>query len=143
MEKKGVSPVIATVLLIAMVIALALIIFLWMRSFTKETVTKFEDENIELSCGKIEFQASLDGDTLFINNVGNVPIYDFRVKVFNDGGYESINIKGEENWPQVGLNPGDVCSVYVGDAEAITPVLLGNSKDGRKTFTCENQEYEL
>ena len=36
LNKKGVSPVIATVLLVAMVIVLALIVFLWFRSLSKE-----------------------------------------------------------------------------------------------------------
>ena len=39
MNKKGVSPVIATVLLIAIVIVIGLIIFLWFRSLTKDALT--------------------------------------------------------------------------------------------------------
>jgi len=151
MKKKGVSPVIATVLLIAMVIALALIIFLWMRSFTKETVTKFEGENIELSCGKVQFQASLSGSIISIINVGNVPIYNFKVKLPYNGEYTTQSIKDFDNdqnntWPTVGLNSGDAASVNIGGTYAgvtITPVLLGNSDAGKKTFICENQEYEL
>jgi len=45
-KKKGVSPVIATVLLIAMVVVIALIIFLWFRGLTKEAITKFDVRNL-------------------------------------------------------------------------------------------------
>ena len=39
-EKKGVSPIISTVLLIVIVIILAIIILLWSRGFVKEIITK-------------------------------------------------------------------------------------------------------
>ena len=103
MKKRGVSPIIATVLLIGMVVALALIVFVWFRSFTRETITKFEDENIELACDRIELQASYSGGDLSVANIGNVPVYDIRVKLFSAGGYTIKNIReegvGTGDWP--------------------------------------------
>ena len=58
MNKKGVSPVIATVLLIGIVIALGLVVFFWFRSFTQEAVTKFGGENIQLVCNNVQFEGS-------------------------------------------------------------------------------------
>ena len=55
-SKKGVSPVIATILLIGIVIVIGLIIFLWLRSLTQEAVTKF-DKNVELFCEDFNFDA--------------------------------------------------------------------------------------
>ena len=145
MRKRGVSPVIATVLLVGMVIALALIVFIWMRSFTRETITKFEDENIELACDKVEFQASYSAGEIFISNIGNVPIYGMRVKISDIGGYETESIRDSDDWPRVGLNPGDASSVkgFSGEEITLIPVLLGNSDNGKRTFACENQEYQL
>ena len=40
MNKKAVSPIISTVLLIMIVIILAIIILLWSRGFIKEAITK-------------------------------------------------------------------------------------------------------
>jgi flagellin-like protein len=51
-NNKGVSPIVATVLLIAMVVVIALILFLWFRNMVKEEVVKFEEENIEMTCDK-------------------------------------------------------------------------------------------
>jgi flagellin-like protein len=143
MKRKGVSPIIATVLLIGMVVALALIIFVWMRSFTRETITKFDDENIELACDRIEFQASYVGGNISVSNIGNVPIYDMRVKKSTTGGYTTENIRDFNEWPRTGLNPGDAASVgsFSGDEITVMPILLGNSENGKRTFVCEGQEF--
>jgi len=45
-HKKGLSPVIATMLLIAIVVVIGLIIFLWFRGMTEEAITKFDGTNI-------------------------------------------------------------------------------------------------
>ena len=148
MKRKGVSPIIATVLLIGMVIALALIIFIWMRSFTRETITKFEDENIELACDKVEFQASMIGSEVSILNLGNVPIYDLKLKIIGAGGYTSESIRDSSNWPKYGLNPGStfvgtITGLSTAEEVVLIPVLLGNSEKGKRTFICERNEYEL
>jgi len=59
MGKKGVSPIIATVLLISIALVLALIIFLWARSFTSEQLQKF-DEPVENACENVHFEAEAD-----------------------------------------------------------------------------------
>lgn len=143
-KRKGVSPVIATVLLVAMVIALALIVFIWMRSFVKETVTKFEGENIELSCEKLEFQASYSEGVLSVSNTGNTPIYDFKVKTGSGGSYSTESLRDNEIEKfSRGLNPGDAVSISINNAVELMPVLLGTSDKGRRTFTCENKIYSL
>ena len=48
MKKRGVSPVIATILLIGIVIVIALIVFLWLRGMQQEAITKFEGMNVEI-----------------------------------------------------------------------------------------------
>ena len=85
--KRGLSPVIATTLLIAMVVVLGLIIFLWFRGFTEESVTKFGGTNIKLVCGDLAFESSYSSDSgnLFLSNIGNVPIYSFKLKIQKTG----------------------------------------------------------
>ena len=142
--RKAVSPVIATVLLIGMVIVLGSILFLWLKGFTQEAVTKF-DKNVELVCNDVQFQATYSGDgTLGISNVGNVPIYDIKVKITDGGNFETMDIKDlSENWKSSGLNPGRTFSgnvnSYVVNADSITliPVLVGSSASGEKSFPCD------
>jgi flagellin-like protein len=144
-KKRAVSPVIATVLLIGMTIVIGSILFLWLRGFTQEAVTKF-DKNVDLVCNEVQLQASYSTDgTLGISNVGNVPIYNIKVKVSDagSGSFETMDIKDlSENWKASGLNPGRTFSgnvnSYVSGAESITliPVLIGSSASGEKAFTC-------
>jgi len=143
-RKRGISPIIATVLLVSMVIILAIIIFMWLRGFTGETITKFGDENIELACGKVEFDASYTTGSLTVSN-GNVPIYRLKVKVSRDGAYSSEDLpigNLDDEWPKTGLSPLGVVTVegldFSGASEIeLMPVLVGNSDEGKRTYICE------
>src|SRR3989344_5306278 len=88
-DRKGLSPVIATVLLIAIALIIALIIFLWARSFIGEKTQKFGSP-IEDSCLKVEFVAEAISDgsgsaDVSIENRGSVAMYGFEVRS-NEGG---------------------------------------------------------
>ena len=144
--KKGVSPVIATTLLIAMVVVTGLIIFLWFRGFTQEAVTKFGGTNIELVCGDVRFDSSYDGRDIFLRNDGNVPIYSFELKVESPGSHTTIDIVDAVSWPETGLNQGGVFSGDISgsvgtNAEKITviPVLRGSTKTVARTHVCDER----
>ncbi|MEK6841938.1 MAG: archaellin/type IV pilin N-terminal domain-containing protein [Nanoarchaeota archaeon] len=152
LNKKGVSPVIATVLLVAMVIVLALIVFLWFRSLSKEAITKFDGQNIETICDDVSFSSEYSSGTLTIANLGNVPIFGFNVKISDKGSHETKEIKDvSTNWPTTGLNQGgvftseDLSSEFSTATQVILmPVLVGTSKEGEKTHACqESQGQEL
>jgi len=146
-EIKGLSPVIATVLLITIVIVIALIVFLWVRGMTQEAITKFDNENIQLVCGKVSFEATYTSDTgLYIRNPGNVPIFGMDVKVIGDGSHTTIDLRDDSyNWPEVGLNQGGVYSDETFDVNGeeiiLIPVLMGESESGRKTYVCDEDQH--
>lgn len=146
MKKRGISPVIATVLLIAMVVVLGLIIFLWFRGFTQEAVTKF-DTNVELVCNDVTFDTSYFDGKLSLINTGNVPIYRVKIKSLGLGSYTTRELSTKNNWPDLGLNQGDTFSQSIigPDSEIeeiiIIPVLMGNSRSGQKSFTCDEAQY--
>jgi flagellin-like protein len=146
---KGVSPVIATVLLIAMVVVIALIVFLWFRGLTEESITKFGGTNVKIICGDIQFDASYLGGVLSLQNTGNVPIYGIKAKLSGQGSHETIDIKDFENidWPKVGLPQGGVFSGDISDEVSdgsiddvvLIPVLRGKADKGEKLYVCEEQ----
>lgn len=150
-NSRGVSPVIATVLLIGLVIALGGVVFVWFQSFTHEAVTKFEGENIELVCGdaSLQFEASYSGGDLAISNTGNVPIYSFNIQISQaGGGYITQDINEiDGNWPNVGLRQGGVFSANIGGSVSasttqiiLIPILRGTVSSGdERSFTCGNQ----
>jgi|SRR5271157_1143271 len=150
MNKRGVSPVIATVLLIGIVIALALIVFLWFKSFTQEAVTKFGGENIQLVCSDAKFNAGYSGGgELDLSNTGNVPIYSFNLKaVSTQGSYQTTDLSQLfGNWPISGLNQGGTFSGNIGSLISgtttqiiIIPILRGTTSSGtQESFTCPDQ----
>jgi len=146
LNDKGVSPVIATILLVGIVIIMGLIIFVWLRGLSGETITKF-DKNAVIVCEEIQFEASYAVGELSISNWGNVPIYQMKVKTSNQGNFDTSNLNilsGE--WPEIGLNDGMGFSdrIDFDDAEKITliPVIRGTSSDGEeKAFTCDEERF--
>jgi len=143
--KKAMSPVIATMLLIAIVIVLALIVFLWFRGITEEAVTKFEGTNVKLVCEDVSFDASYSNGEIYIMNTGNVPIYKMRVKSFTNGSHTTETLT--ENWPAYGLTQGGTYSGGISGTPnkiILIPILIGHSKRGDVTYTCEERfGYEI
>lgn len=144
-KRKGVSPIIATVLLVGMVIVLGLIVFTWMRALSKEAITKFDGENVEIICQRVNFDAEFVGGVISIVNRGNVPIYQMKAKLISAGGHETVNIdelNPDEPWKRYGLNAEDSFVAVINNTRGaseivLIPVLLGNADTEKRKFTCE------
>ena len=145
-KKKGLSPVIATMLLVAIVIVIGLIVFLWFRGITEEAITKFDGTNIKLVCEEVSFDASYSNGAIFIANTGNVPIYKMKVKSIGVGEHSTVPL--EEGWPEVGLNQGGAFSGAIEGTGVekflLIPVLIGHSEKGDLEYSCEERNgYEI
>ena len=132
--KRGLSPVIATVLLIGMVTVTGLIIFSWFQGFNQEAILKF-DKNIQLSCIDVQFTSSYSGSNLLISNTGVIPIYDFKIKVEQNGNYHLDDLSSSSSWPINGLDTGSTFSGNYdpgvsGATLTIIPVLRGQKQNG-------------
>ena len=144
-ERKGVSPIVATVLLISISLVLALIIFLWARGFIKEKTQKF-DEPIEFACDDIIFstEAVLNEGKVYINNKGNVPIYAAEVRkkslgaIKNVGVLDSTLAKGEG-----GSFDFDFTDISQGDEVIVVPIILGESGEFKKSHVCDEELGEI
>ncbi len=149
MERRGVTPIIATVLLIGIVIALGSIVFFWFSGFTQEAVTKFSGENVQLVCKDVKFEASYSsGGDLAVSNTGNVPIYSFNVQILGAAGtFTTQDMKNMiSNWPNTGLKQGGVFSgnilskVTGANQIILIPILRGSVSGGdQKSYTCPDQ----
>ena len=141
--KKGVSPVVATIALIAIVVILALIIFLWARGFIKESILK-KGENVALVCDKLEIEAVYISDTgqLQITNIGNVPIYRFNVRTSKGGSIN--NIERAESLPAGASTPIIQLDSGGYDEIKIIPIILGQAKksSNRVPYICK-KEYSV
>jgi len=142
MNKKGVSPVVATVLLISMAIILAGVVFFWMRGFIQEP-TIMSGKNIELVCEEVVFRVSVEENQLFLTNDGNVPISELRIKIQNPG--ERTTIKIDEATLNGALDVGgtatlNVDSIVGADSTLIIPVLKGMKGENEVLYPC-NERY--
>ncbi|MBU4086870.1 MAG: hypothetical protein KKB21_04825 [Nanoarchaeota archaeon] len=139
--KKGLSPIIATVLLIVLVIIIALIIFLWARRFIGEAVVK-NGASADQRCGEINLEASRTSNSLYLNNRGNVPIYGIEVRL-KTSGRERV-----ERVDDIKLAPGQSNVYGVGGMDSaqsvdVVPAILGETKSSKKEYTCNNIKIEV
>jgi len=149
-EKKGLSPVVSTVLLIVLALVLVVIVFAWARTWIGEKIEKDlgnGPEVIESFCKDVQFvaEANMLTGTIDVNNIGNIPLYGVEVSKRVSGGVE--NIGGARFNAGAGLPRGsgdrveiDLSSVSIGDEVLVTPVLLGETDEYKKTFVCA-EEY--
>ena len=79
-NNRGISPLIATVLLIVIAITIFGVIFMWLRGMISENVQKF-DTPIASQCSNIVFSATAEGNKTFIDNKGNIPILGMNIKI--------------------------------------------------------------
>ena len=150
MEKRGLSPVVATVLLLVLVFVLAAIIFIWARGFVGEQIQKF-GEPIENICARVDFEVDVSGGTYGAENGdfanrGDVPIYNFEIKEIYDSGdskmmsfyfVESSGVSLDVAEAKTGAlnlerDPG------LPEKIIIYPTILGNVGDGEggQPYTC-------
>lgn len=149
-EKKGLSPVVSTVLLIVLALVLVVIVFAWARTWIGEKIEKDlgkGPEVIESFCKDVQFvaEANKGADTIDVNNIGNIPLYGVEVSKRVSGSVK--NIGGARFNDGAGLPRGsgdsvqiDLNSVSIGDELIVTPVLLGETDEYKKTFVCA-EEY--
>ncbi len=154
MSKKGLSPVVATALLIALVVILAVIIFLWARAFLPEKLTKDiggGDVTVEEACGEVVMRAEYDSDSVAVLNDGNVPLYGVEIGI-KKGAFGSLEYLNGEFTGGVSITkPGESnifgiseslsesgISIESGDEIVVVPVVLGLAESGeRKEFACD------
>lgn len=146
LSKKGVSPVIATTLLITITIILAIIVFIWAKSFIGEAVEK-NGERAENSCDLITFdvRARIEGEDLAldITNQGNVPIYGAEVRQKSLG---SIKIAGSLQGETVSTGQVGTIKIdhngelQIGDEITVIPIILGEEGNTRIAFPCSDAQ---
>ena len=143
-EKRGVSPVIATVLLVVIALILAIIIFFWARSFVAEKIEK-DGRDIDQSCAEVSFRAEvvLSEGNLAIENTGSVPLYgaEIRKKQFigeikKVATFDSTVRAGETGYIEL----DDIIEeLEVGNELIVVPVLLGETEQYKKAHVCDKE----
>ena len=152
-EKRGLSPVIATTLLILIAVIIAVIILLWIRSYIGEKAEKDLGGGpiaLENVCKEVKFDADAKFETgnlkVHVGNNGNVPIYGIEVKKKGFASVSSVRAVNTRS-PNLAIASGededlelsDVNNVEIGNDLVIVPIVLGESKKAKKAYVCEEQ----
>ncbi len=145
-NKKGVSPVIASGFMVLMVMVLASIVFLWARGFIGEQIEKF-GEPIENYCSQVDFAVARYDSELEVLNRGNIDIRSLDVKKVRGGDSEFIQFPfqvdaGGSEMKHVTLEMKDG---RVPDEIFVYPILVGNVKGENRNnvFTCLDAGVKL
>lgn len=133
--KKGVSPVVATLLLVLIVIVLAAIVFVWTRSFIKESVTK-KGMSAKQACEEISLDVSYSANDVQIINTGNIPIRKFNIMV--NTGEEIKKIESEKSII-IGGSVQENLVLSDADEVSIVPIIEGETSSGKALHICTNQ----
>lgn len=142
-KKRGLSPVIATVLLVSLALVLAVIVFLWARAFIPEAIEK-QGQSIELACEQTQFNAEAYDGILAVENTGSIPIYGVEIR---EKRFIGDVVQAEELSQNPNLEPGQSAQVDLPggieqDAQIIVvPILIGkNDNDEVRSYPCD-EEY--
>jgi flagellin-like protein len=134
--KRGLSPIVATVLLVSITLVLAVIVFFWARSFIGETIEKNE-RAIELSCEDVDFFIEARQGNLSVQNIGSIPIYAVEIRISGQGEIKEIGQTGDT------VDPGETAIFALpsearpGDTIIAVPILLGETDTERVTHVCD------
>ncbi|MEM3405764.1 MAG: archaellin/type IV pilin N-terminal domain-containing protein [Candidatus Pacearchaeota archaeon] len=140
-DKRAISPVIATLLLVVIVIILVLIVFIWAKSFIKESIQK-KEKPAQQVCGEIRLEVYYNKDSgeISFSNIGNYPIYSLQLRLKEKG-----KIKNYEINKSILIGAGESIkddSLKNKDSIEVIPVILGENEKGKKTqYTCKENTF--
>ena len=147
-NKKGLSPIVATSILIVIVILLAIIILIWSRGFIKEAVIKEiagNSKRAEEFCREIGMRGFVNEDNTFgFENTGTIPIFAYRINLEKSGSSEIIRVGNDQGGS---VNPGgpviitksiveNILPYSEYDSVKIIPVLLGKVEGSTQSYDC-------
>lgn len=147
-KKKGLSPIIASVLLILLVLVLASIVFIWARGFVGEQIEKF-GAPIEESCDGISFEVAKIGNNLEVLNKGGVDIRHLDVRMTKGG--TSITKRFDFSIDSGDFESGGFSffmtedDTEVPDEIIVYPALIGKvvGENSNNVYTCINSGVTL
>ena len=150
MKKEAISPIIASVFLISLVMIVAVTIIFFNKGLLEEItggVITLQNKNIALTCNDVIFESDYVDGKIYLKNPGNVLIYGMKLRVYSDKSFETQDIRDLTlNWPEEGLKEGGVFSGNLIFKESINkviliPVLIGITDNGKEkgNFAIKNR----
>ena len=134
MDKKGSGMGLFGKILLVIALVLAVIIFLWAKSFVEEQIQK-DGQQIELICENVKFLSGADKseNSLYVQNIGSVPIYTIEIRVEGEGEIKEVPDPPNSQGIAAGQTANFTlpASLEAGNNLIVVPVLLGESREKR------------
>ena len=141
-QKRALSPVITTVLLVMVAIVLAVIILLWAKGIIKEKTMKFE-EPIDRACEGLQMQFALVDGKVSFTNQGDTPIYRIDISKTSAGSSDIIKSTTTNLYQGFSGILEHSSTFSSSDNLKIVPVLLGQKENSKEIqeYTCPNNYW--
>jgi len=147
-DKRGLSPLVATALLVLVAASAVFLVFYFTKSVSNDQIQKF-GESAEDACNKISFVPILSGENILLNNQGTVPIYAINLEILKGGTRVVRFLRPKDGL--VDVNEQDSVTASVQDLSgniesmAVVPVILGQSTvtGTTKVYPCTSQGKAL
>lgn len=148
-SRKGLSPLMATVLLSVIAISALAALFFWTTAVRTEEIEKF-GEPIESACQRVSYEASLSSEKINVENSGEIPIYAINLVVVKEG--EDIvrflrpddGLISPEETDFVTASIQDLSGII--DSIVVVPVIVGESAGlagENKLHACADQSQTI
>jgi len=128
-NKRGISPLIATVLIIGFTVALSAVVMTWGTGFVRDTTTATaEQTNLALSCAKLNFQidAKCTGNLVSeieVSNNGDLQIRGWIFRIARAGGTTPIDVLGTAQTDPGFVSPFGVKKITITDSNPLDEVV--------------------
>lgn len=141
-HNKGISPLIATVLLIGFTVALAAIIMTWGTDFIRGTTGKVdEQQEVAFLCtSQLDFQIQVDcaNNQVFVDNRGQIDITALKLR-FHKRSDGTVTVEDQPGISAFGKTPFPVANLNeLSKVDAIATVKGKNGND----VICQNAAHE-
>jgi len=138
LKNKGVSPLIATVLLIGFTVAMAFLVSKWGFKITRSGLETIEDYATQsLYCDEVSIDVYCKDDNKLIKNRGAFKINKLIVRTFKDGKVSTNDMNG------VGVKEEIDTTLIFGGSERIEiiPIILDDKKN--EEIACLEKKFVL
>lgn len=144
LEKRGISPIIASIFLIALAAVIGSLIFYFSASFIPDPVL-LSGSPIEFACEQVNIKAALFQQDLEISNIGNVHLAGIQIKISNQGEIIPYAITQTiQSGKSIAINLNEQ-NIFIKsqDKISITPILQGETSEGKQEQHICNDQHSI
>jgi flagellin-like protein len=141
-QNKAISPIFATLIILAVVTVLFIPVFIWATGTSSETEDSWQLSGLiateRIVIEEVNLKASMNNCTIYVRNIGKTPISVDDVFISLSDGTDSLHVYTKSGTPTLTTSPnsviqGELITVSIPDLDLLSPTL--NQTYTVKVFT--------